>query len=151
MNRSCSQSSNLNQGRGLGAGEAGVKIGGLWKRSQGVSRFTKPNYKHRVFILTEQALSYYQGTIDVSISHKFILVHHTRSYHSQVDVIISISLLHTRSHGCREIIFAFLSLHAHIYDTENRSVEGQSVAGNGACCGVRGRWCFQSRPHIPGK
>lgn len=81
MNRSCSQSSNLNlglnvsQGRGLGAGEAGVKIGGLWKRSQGVSRFTKPNYKHRVFILTEQALSYYQGTIDVSI-----LVYHTRSY-----------------------------------------------------------------------
>lgn len=82
MNRSCSQSSNLNQGlnvsqgRGLGAGEAGVKIGGLWKRSQGVSRFTKPNYKHRVFILTEQALSYYQGTIDVSISYK-LLLHHT--------------------------------------------------------------------------
>lgn len=42
-----------------------VKIGGLWKRSQGVSRFTKPNYKHRVFILTEQALSYYGGTVDV--------------------------------------------------------------------------------------
>lgn len=82
MNRSSSQSSNLNQGlavsqgRGPGAGEAGVKIGGLWKRSQGVSRFTKPNYKHRVFILTEQALSYYQGTIDVSISHK-LLVYHT--------------------------------------------------------------------------
>ena len=49
-----------------------VKIGGLWKRSQGVSRFTKPNYKHRVFILTDQALSYYAGTVDVSsysISH----------------------------------------------------------------------------------
>ena len=43
-----------------------VKIGGLWKRSQGVSRFTKPNYKHRVFILTDQALSYYAGTVDVS-------------------------------------------------------------------------------------
>ena len=81
MNHSCSQSSNLNQGlsmsqgRGLGAGEAGVKIGGLWKRSQGVSRFTKPNYKHRVFILTEQALSYYQGTIDVSISRKLLVCH----------------------------------------------------------------------------
>ncbi len=45
-----------------------VKIGGLWKRSQGVSRFTKPNYKHRVFILTDQALSYYGGTLDVSTS-----------------------------------------------------------------------------------
>ncbi len=44
-----------------------VKIGGLWKRSQGVSRFTKSNYKHRVFILTDQALSYYGGTVDVSI------------------------------------------------------------------------------------
>lgn len=43
----------------------GVKIGGLWKRSQGVSRFTKTNYKHRVFILTEQSLSYYAGTTDV--------------------------------------------------------------------------------------
>ena len=46
---------------------ANVKIGGLWKRSQGVSRFmAKSNYKHRVFILTDQALSYYGGTVDVS-------------------------------------------------------------------------------------
>ena len=44
-----------------------VKIGGLWKRSQGLSRFTRPNYKHRVFILTEQSLSYYCGTVDVSL------------------------------------------------------------------------------------
>ena len=72
----------MSQGRGgQGAGEAGVKIGGLWKRSQGVSRFTKPNYKHRVFILTEQALSYYQGTIDVStctdaFSHKLLVLSH---------------------------------------------------------------------------
>lgn len=69
MNRSFSQTSNLGfgipQGRGGAGGEPSVKIGGLWKRSQGVSRFTKPNYKHRVFILTDQALSYYQGTIDV--------------------------------------------------------------------------------------
>lgn len=43
-----------------------VKIGGLWKRSQGLSRLTRPNYRHRVFILTEQALSYYSGTVDVS-------------------------------------------------------------------------------------
>ena len=43
-----------------------VKIGGLWKRSQGLSRFTRPNFKHRVFILTDQALSYYSGTVDVS-------------------------------------------------------------------------------------
>lgn len=71
MNRSHSQSSNLglgvSQGRPAhGCEAASVRIGGLWKRSQGVSRFTKPNYKHRVFILTDQALSYYQGTIDVS-------------------------------------------------------------------------------------
>ena len=44
-----------------------VKIGGLWKRSQGLSRFTRPNYRHRVFILTENAISYYSGTVDVSI------------------------------------------------------------------------------------
>ena len=43
----------------------GVKIGGLWKRSQGLSRFSRTNYKHRVFILTEQSLSYYSGTVDV--------------------------------------------------------------------------------------
>ena len=43
-----------------------VKISGLWKRSQCLSRFTRPNYRHRVFILTEQALSYYSGTVDVS-------------------------------------------------------------------------------------
>lgn len=49
-----------------GQSSTSVKIGGLWKRSQGVSRFTKPNYKHRVFILTHQALSYYGGTVDVS-------------------------------------------------------------------------------------
>lgn len=35
--------------------------------------------------------------------------------------------------------------------TENRSVERQSVAGYSACCGVRGRRCFQPGPHIPGK
>lgn len=44
-----------------------VKIAGLWKRSQGLRRFTKPNYRHRVFILTDQALSYYAGTLDVSL------------------------------------------------------------------------------------
>ena len=43
-----------------------VKIAGLWKRSQGLRKFTKPNWRHRVFILTEQALSYYSGTLDVS-------------------------------------------------------------------------------------
>lgn len=44
-----------------------VKIAGLWKRSQNISMFTKPNYKHRVFILTSSSLSYYCGTIDVSL------------------------------------------------------------------------------------
>ena len=51
---------------GTASSSVGVKIGGLWKRSQGLSRFTKPNYKHRVFILTDQSLSYYAGTVDVS-------------------------------------------------------------------------------------
>ncbi len=51
---------------GTVSSSVGVKIGGLWKRSQGLSRFTKPNYKHRVFILTDQSLSYYAGTVDVS-------------------------------------------------------------------------------------
>ena len=44
-----------------------VKIAGLWKRSQNISMFTKPNYKHRVFILTSSSLSYYCGTTDVSL------------------------------------------------------------------------------------
>ena len=150
MNRSCSQSSNLNlglnvsQGRGLGAGEAGVKIGGLWKRSQGVSRFTKPNYKHRVFILTEQALSYYQGTIDVSI-----LVYQHQVVYSEVDITSS-HTLHAITACCKlqrnDIMFFLISC-----ITENRSVERQSVAGYSACCGVRGRRCFQPGPHIPGK
>ena len=55
------------------SGTISVKIGGLWKRSQGLSRLTKPNYKHRVFILTDQALSYYSGTVDVSISVESVL------------------------------------------------------------------------------
>ncbi len=63
MSVSCSCNTNLSSGAGTG-----VKIGGLWKRSQGFRRFTKHNYKHRVFILTDFALSYYGGTIDVSIS-----------------------------------------------------------------------------------
>jgi hypothetical protein len=42
-----------------------VKIAGLWKRSQGLRKFTKPNWRHRVFILTEQVFSYYSGTLDV--------------------------------------------------------------------------------------
>ena len=42
-----------------------VKISGLWKRSQGLSLIGSRNYKHRVFILTEQVLSYYSGTVDV--------------------------------------------------------------------------------------
>ena len=46
--------------------DGGVKIGGLWKRSQGLSKFTKANFKHRVFILTDHSLSYYSGTVDVS-------------------------------------------------------------------------------------
>lgn len=59
-------STGLSTSRSCIALSRSVKIGGLWKRSQGVSRFTKANYKHRVFILTEQALSYYAGTVDVS-------------------------------------------------------------------------------------
>ena len=47
-------------------GAVNVKIGGLWKRSQNLSKLTKPNYKHRVFILTKQSLCYYKGTVDVS-------------------------------------------------------------------------------------
>lgn len=58
--------SNSRTSTDLSSSGGSVKIGGLWKRSQGVSRFTKPNYKHRVFILTDQALSYYAGTVDVS-------------------------------------------------------------------------------------
>ena len=49
-----------------------VKISGLWKRSQGLSRFTRPNYRHRVFILTDQALSYYSGTVDVSAARQLL-------------------------------------------------------------------------------
>lgn len=45
-------------------GAVNVKIGGLWKRSQNLSKLTKPNYKHRVFILTKQSLCYYKGTVD---------------------------------------------------------------------------------------
>ena len=45
-----------------------VKIGGLWKRSQNLSKLTTPNYKHRVFILTNHSLCYYKGTIDVSFT-----------------------------------------------------------------------------------
>lgn len=41
-----------------------VKIAGLWKRSQGLSLIGSRNYKHRVFILTDQVLSYYSGTVD---------------------------------------------------------------------------------------
>ena len=59
MERSRSYSGNV-------PSNGGVKIGGLWKRSQGLSRLTRPNYRHRVFILTENALSYYSGTVDVS-------------------------------------------------------------------------------------
>ena len=60
-------SSICSQSTVIGSGSIGVRIGGLWKRSQGLSRFTKANYKHRVFILTDQALSYYAGTVDVSV------------------------------------------------------------------------------------
>jgi len=60
---SASYSCNAN----MSSGGIGVKIGGLWKRSQGIKRFTKHNYKHRVFILTDNVLSYYGGTIEVSI------------------------------------------------------------------------------------
>ena len=48
------------------SGLSSVKIAGLWKRSQCLHRYTKPNYRHRVFILTDQSLSYYSGTLDVS-------------------------------------------------------------------------------------
>lgn len=44
-----------------------VKIAVLCKRSQGLHRFTRPNYRHRVFVLTDQALSYYSGSMDVSV------------------------------------------------------------------------------------
>lgn len=72
--RSYNMSICRSQGQGGGGNVGGVKIGGLWKRSQGMSRFTKPNYKHRVFILTEQALSYYCGTVDVSENYLCIFV-----------------------------------------------------------------------------
>lgn len=66
LQHAMSVSCNCNGGS-TGGTSSRVKIGGLWKRSQGLSRFTKHNYKHRVFILTEQALSYYGGTVEVSI------------------------------------------------------------------------------------
>ena len=52
-----------------------VKIAGLWKRSQGLHRFTRPNFRHRVFILTDQALSYYSGTLDVSWERERVSTH----------------------------------------------------------------------------
>ena len=60
MDRSCSQDALFNT-------TSVVKIAILWKRSQCLRAITKPNYRHRVFILTENSLSYYSGTIDVSV------------------------------------------------------------------------------------
>ena len=123
-----------------GSGAGGVKIGGLWKRSQGISRFTKPNYKHRVFILTEQALSYYSGTVDVS--GRVILLH------TCVKTLLQTIQMMTnhKTNVCTSQHFIFLSA-----CTEDRSTERESDSGECSSCGVCGRICILFGPHFTGE
>ena len=120
-----------------------VKIGGLWKRSQGLSRFTRPNYRHRVFILTENALSYYSGTVDVSMHllcrRVCVSGLHARSelgklaskYNSAVNFVRSFSL------RC-------------CFSVASGSAEGTSGSGRDHCSRIRAGVCVQPSPHLPG-
>ena len=126
-----------------------VKIAGLWKRSQNLSMFTKPNYKHRVFILTGHSLSYYSGTTDVSVP--FSQRASFRQQCSQTDcrmwdcscianwgsrLLYSVSADHMYR----------LSPHAACWTVEGTS--GHSVRQGS---GVRGRECVWDTAHAPGK
>lgn len=44
-----------------------LKIGILTKRAQQIKSLSRPNYKERVFVLTPSKLSYYEGSLAVSI------------------------------------------------------------------------------------
>ena len=112
-----------------------VKIGGLWKRSQGLSRFTKLNYKHRVFILTEQALSYYGGTVDVS-KHLFDYL---------LTALAKLGLHFSR--GLLDIAHVLVSIHL----LENWSMQRQDTARESQSSGVCGHLCIQSGPHYASK
>ena len=47
-------------------GDEPIKVGYMVKRSQGKSALGATNFKKRVFVLTSNRLSYYDGTIEVS-------------------------------------------------------------------------------------
>ena len=53
---------------GASSEDGGVrKMSYMVKRSQGKSSFGSINFKKRVFVLTDAKLTYYDGTLDVSI------------------------------------------------------------------------------------
>ena len=48
-------------------GDVELKVGYMVKRSQGKSALGATNFKKRVFVLTSSRLSYYDGTLEVSV------------------------------------------------------------------------------------
>lgn len=48
-------------------GEVELKVSYMVKRSQGKSTLGAINFKKRVFVLTPQRLSYFDGTLEVSL------------------------------------------------------------------------------------
>ena len=48
--------------------EIELKVGYMVKRSQGKSTLGAINFKKRVFVLTPSCLSYFDGTLEVSVS-----------------------------------------------------------------------------------
>lgn len=130
-----------------------VKIGGLWKRSQGLSRFTRPNYRHRVFILTEQALSYYSGTVDVS---KLLDLLHETSVWSTI-------MPQFKPRACNKLNSCSISVInvllvqvlwfcvcACMCTAACRPAERASSSGHHYCCRVCGGICLQPATHLPG-
>lgn len=49
------------------SGDIELKVGCMVKRSQGKSAIGATNFKKRVFVLTPSRLSYYDGSMEVSI------------------------------------------------------------------------------------
>ena len=144
-----------------------VKISGLWKRSQCLSRFTRPNYRHRVFILTEQALSYYSGTVDVSARTQLQRHCHVHEPFYSCRIFICVPIVRTckpmqlalaahlqcRCRCCSErgrgAFTVFVSVSC--VRTACGSAEGTSGSGLCYCCGVCGGVCLQPTPHLPGQ
>ena len=75
-------------------GEEPIKVSYMVKRSQGKSAIRATNFKKRVFVLTRNRLSYYDGNLEVSDVVVFRGIEKLRIASFRIDIVWLLTLIH---------------------------------------------------------